>query len=899
MKKIFSLLLFLGLLFGAKSYAQTGQFCGGGNSSINTYRDNVPYVAGNVVIYFGITYQATGSSTGQHPCAGSVLNSSYWTMNIGSAGGGAVSSVFTRTGAFTAQSGDYSVAQVTGAAPLASPALTGTPTAPTAAVNTNTTQIATTAFVLANSGLQAVSSVFTRTGAIVATTGDYTVSQITGAAALASPALTGTPTAPTASNGTNNTQIATTAFVLANGPVASVFTRTGTVSAQSGDYTVSQVTGAAPLASPTFTGTPAGPTATVGTNTTQLATTAFVLANASSSVWSALANPTGNLALSMGSDTSTFTFGATTGTTDLFKFTDGASNTGTGNLVHFTTASGSTENPWAADANGVGWQINDTGQLASVGTGGTATIALAGSTSGTASIVSQATAGTPTLTLPTTTGTFADSASAPLSLSATTGVLTISSIPLSDMATQAANTVLANVTGSTAVPTAATIPAGVQCDTAGTGYSAVTLTTTGSSGASTLSGCTLNIPQYSGGLPSGATNQTLYYSGTNTGAATSAITVLGASTTTAVGINNTNPTPGAFEVSAPLYNGTAYTGTVTLGQALTATTSGSVTISGGAGLDANGGVVLASYANGSNNAEYICYSAATSTTMTIGGGACQTPVTTTGRSYYGSTAASHSNGDQLAMVLRSHYTSLTATPYEVVLGNGANGLDAILPGAASNLGGSNLGAGLLTTGTIYALGGIKWSGQPTNGNGDAIVFSTTGSQYFSGANANAILVTAPGNALDYSIATQSITGNGTLTAITNAQTPAMPNNGSAAASGTGGVLSSHCTIIWNQATSGTVAFGIKASATPGHIWVKEQDSPGAYLAPNYPAAITSTTTTQTSGTDTPTAYGTTYASDLWIAMDPGTSNSLSIQLYASASANTLTIEPGTGCSGWN
>jgi hypothetical protein len=37
----------------------------------------------------------------------------------------------------------------------------------------------------------------------------------------------------------------------------------------------------APLASPAFTGTPAAPTATVGTNTTQLATTAFVLANTS------------------------------------------------------------------------------------------------------------------------------------------------------------------------------------------------------------------------------------------------------------------------------------------------------------------------------------------------------------------------------------------------------------------------------------------------------------------------------------------------------------------------------------------------------------------------------------------------------------------------------------------
>jgi len=47
-------------------------------------------------------------------------------------------------------SGVMSASQVTtlnGKAPLASPALTGTPTAPTAAANTNTTQIATTAYV--------------------------------------------------------------------------------------------------------------------------------------------------------------------------------------------------------------------------------------------------------------------------------------------------------------------------------------------------------------------------------------------------------------------------------------------------------------------------------------------------------------------------------------------------------------------------------------------------------------------------------------------------------------------------------------------------------------------------------------------------------------------------------
>lgn len=58
--------------------------------------------------------------------------------------------------------------------------------------------------------------------------------------------------------------------------LASVFGRTGAVTAQSGDYAVGQVTGAAPTASPTFSGTPAAPTASPGTNTTQIATTAFV-----------------------------------------------------------------------------------------------------------------------------------------------------------------------------------------------------------------------------------------------------------------------------------------------------------------------------------------------------------------------------------------------------------------------------------------------------------------------------------------------------------------------------------------------------------------------------------------------------------------------------------------------
>jgi hypothetical protein len=67
-----------------------------------------------------------------------------------------------------------------------------------------------------------------------------------GYAPLASPALTGVPTAPTATAGTNSTQLATTAFVQSaiSGSTAGVATfngRSGTVVPASGDYTFAQI----------------------------------------------------------------------------------------------------------------------------------------------------------------------------------------------------------------------------------------------------------------------------------------------------------------------------------------------------------------------------------------------------------------------------------------------------------------------------------------------------------------------------------------------------------------------------------------------------------------------------------------------------------------------------------
>jgi hypothetical protein len=70
--------------------------------------------------------------------------------------------------------------------------------------------------------------------------------------------------------------------------------------------------------------------------------------------WSSLTNPAANLSLSHGSFTTTFTYGASTGSgTNLFNLTDGISNTGTGYLFNLNTASGSSLNPLRVASKGL------------------------------------------------------------------------------------------------------------------------------------------------------------------------------------------------------------------------------------------------------------------------------------------------------------------------------------------------------------------------------------------------------------------------------------------------------------------------------------------------------------------------------------------------------------------
>ena len=110
-------------------------------------------------------------------------------------------------------------------------------------------------------------------------------------AVLNSPAFIGTPLAPTAALNTNTTQIASTAFVMsqiaslvASAPATlNTLNEIATALGDDPNFAATMTTNLslkAPLLSPTFTGVPLAPTAAVNANTTQIATTAFVLGQA-------------------------------------------------------------------------------------------------------------------------------------------------------------------------------------------------------------------------------------------------------------------------------------------------------------------------------------------------------------------------------------------------------------------------------------------------------------------------------------------------------------------------------------------------------------------------------------------------------------------------------------------
>lgn len=177
-------------------------------------------------------------------------------------------------------------------APLASPALTGAPTAPTQNATDTSTDLATDAFVAnavaqvqaAGGGVTAaqstrISNALQNGNNLSDVSAPATALSNIGGAPLASPTFTGSPTAATQPAGDNSTTLATDAFVAR--------------------------AASALLVSPAFTGTPTAPTAACTVNGTQLATTAYVQSCAPASTSSGGAGP-GDTAITTQSTTYTF-----------------------------------------------------------------------------------------------------------------------------------------------------------------------------------------------------------------------------------------------------------------------------------------------------------------------------------------------------------------------------------------------------------------------------------------------------------------------------------------------------------------------------------------------------------------------------------------------------------------
>lgn len=163
----------------------------------------------------------------------------YYGVGTGGAGGTATAALaIGGPGAFVTLTGNQTVA--------GTKTFSSSPVIPTPSTADDSTKAATTAFVKAQGYLTAapVTSVNGATGDVVLDTDDV-------------------------AEGSN--LYFTNSRASAAAPVQSVAGKTGTVT-----LAVADVSGAAPTASPTFTGIPAAPTASSGTNTTQLATTAFV-----------------------------------------------------------------------------------------------------------------------------------------------------------------------------------------------------------------------------------------------------------------------------------------------------------------------------------------------------------------------------------------------------------------------------------------------------------------------------------------------------------------------------------------------------------------------------------------------------------------------------------------------
>lgn len=155
-------------------------------------------------------------------------------------------------------------------------AFSGTLTAPTAAVDTNTTQVATTAYVIAQGYIKSASA---------SSTYQPLDADLTAIAANTSNGIlkrTATDTWTVITDNSTNWDTAYTDRNKWDGGATGLTAATGRTSLGLGTMATETASNYALLASPTLTGTPLSTTASADTNTTQIATTAFVVGQAAS-----------------------------------------------------------------------------------------------------------------------------------------------------------------------------------------------------------------------------------------------------------------------------------------------------------------------------------------------------------------------------------------------------------------------------------------------------------------------------------------------------------------------------------------------------------------------------------------------------------------------------------------
>jgi hypothetical protein len=333
------------------------------------------------------------------------------------------------------------------------------------------------------------------------------------------------------------------------------------------------------------------------------------------------------------------------------------------------------------------------------------------------------------------------------------------------------------------------------------------LTTTGTSGASTVSGGVLNIPQYSGGgggLPT-STNAETYWSNGTTGAVTQALQIFGASTTSPTCFGcaaNTSPTslqdtdvPVGFyaslgPASTPTFSGTCGTGT-------------SCTISSATGMPAQG-VILAGQSNG--NSEWMLYTLS-GTTLTLT------------RGQFGSSTVSQASGNSINLVSEIHAKNLSTTPTYEQFWNGATAVGGLTIADLNQSAINNAGTVLLENTFVVGSNQGLYIGTSTppllrqyNNNNGGIVVEANGTGYTWGIDSVGVVFDQNGT-FAMSSGTTSLTPPAGVTVLTGAPATAwlsiVPGTGSAngcSASGTS------CAVTFINTTSGTITTSSGTSA---------------------------------------------------------------------------------------